>query len=46
MEMELGLVLNQIDFKFFVKMIGTKDFRNPKNLSQDQSGGSIENQKN
>jgi hypothetical protein len=45
MEMELGLVLNQIHFKFFVKMTGTKDFRNPKNLSQDWSGGSIENQK-
>jgi hypothetical protein len=31
--------------EFFVKMIGTKDFRNPKNLSQDWIGGSIQNQK-
>jgi hypothetical protein len=45
MEMELDLVLNQINSKFFVKMIGTKDFRNPKNLSQDWIGGSIQNQK-
>lgn len=39
--MELNLVLNQIDFKFFVKMIETKGFRNPKNWSQDQIKGSI-----
>ncbi len=41
--MELNLVLNQIDFKFFVKMIETKGFRNPKNWSQDQIKGSIKN---
>jgi hypothetical protein len=41
MEMEPNLVINQIDFKSFVKMIETKGFRNPKNWSQDQLKGSI-----
>jgi hypothetical protein len=45
MEMEPNLVLNQIDFKFFVKMIETKGFRNPKNWSQDQIEGSIKNKR-
>jgi hypothetical protein len=31
MEMEPNLVLNQTNFKFFVKMTRTKGFRNPKN---------------
>jgi hypothetical protein len=31
MEMKLDFVLNQISFKFFVKMIRIKGFRNPKN---------------
>jgi hypothetical protein len=42
MEMEPNLVLNQIDFKFFAKMIETKGFKNSKNWSQDQTKGSIQ----
>lgn len=45
MEMEPNFVLNQIDLKFFVKMIEIKGFRNPKNWSQDQTKCSIKNKK-
>jgi hypothetical protein len=41
MEMELNLVLNQIGFKFFVKMIGVGGFINPYNWSQDRIKGSF-----
>jgi hypothetical protein len=43
MEMESNIVLNGIDYKFFVKMIGFKGFKNSKNRSQDQTEGSIKN---
>lgn len=45
MKMEVDLMLNQIDSKFFVKMIGAQRFRNPKNGSQDWIKGFIKNQK-
>lgn len=45
MEMELDLVLNHANFKFFVKMIRTQGLRNPKNQSQNQTWGSIKNNK-
>jgi hypothetical protein len=35
MEMELDLVLNQIGFKFFAKVIEIKGFKNQKNRFQD-----------
>ncbi len=41
MKMEPNLVLNQIGFKFFVKMTRTKGFKNSKNWSQDHTKGSI-----
>jgi hypothetical protein len=37
MDMELDLVLNQIDWKCFLKMIKTKGFKSPKIRSQDQT---------
>jgi hypothetical protein len=41
MDMKPNLVLNQTSSKFFVKMTGTEGLQNPKNWSQDQTGGSI-----
>jgi hypothetical protein len=43
MEMESNIVLNGIDYNFFVKTIRIKDFKNSKNRSQDQTKGSIKN---
>jgi hypothetical protein len=43
--MEPSLVLNQIGFKFFVKMTRTKGFLNSKNWSQHHTKGSIKNKK-
>jgi len=37
--MKSNLVLNQTNFKIFVKMIKIKKIRNPKNQSHDQTGG-------
>jgi hypothetical protein len=41
MEMEANQVLNQINFKFFTKMIETKNFKTPKNQAQNQIRGNI-----
>jgi hypothetical protein len=45
MKMKLNLVLNYTSFKYFMKMIRIKGFRNSKNQSQDWIRGSIENKK-
>jgi hypothetical protein len=45
MDMKPNLVLNQTSSKFFVKMTGTEGLQNPKNWSQDQTGGSIKDKK-
>jgi hypothetical protein len=44
--MKRNLVLNQTSSKFFVKMTGTEGLQNPKNWSQEQTGGSIKEKKN
>jgi hypothetical protein len=42
MKIELDLVLNQTSpKKFSVKLTKTKDFKNPKNWSQDQNKGFV-----
>jgi hypothetical protein len=41
MKTELDLVLNQTSPKFFVKLTKTKDFKNPKNWSQDRNKGFV-----
>jgi len=45
MEMKPNLVLNLSSFKVFVKMTKAKGFLNPNNQSQDQTKGTIKNQK-
>jgi hypothetical protein len=45
MDMKPNLVLIQTSSKFFVKMNGTECLQNPKNWSQDQTGGSIKDPK-
>jgi hypothetical protein len=45
MDMKRNLVLNQTSSKFFVKMTGTEGLQNPKNWSQEQTGGSIKEKK-
>jgi hypothetical protein len=41
----MEVVLNHIDFKFFVKMIGIESFKNPKNWFQNWIKGSIQKPK-
>jgi hypothetical protein len=41
MEMKWDVVLNWIGFKFFVIMIKTEGFKNPKNQTQNHIEGSI-----
>jgi hypothetical protein len=39
--MKLDPIENFIDFKFFMKIIGNKSFKHPKNKFQNQIEGSI-----
>ncbi len=45
MTIESELILNQINFKFFVKMITIGDFTNSNNQTQNQTRSSIRNKK-
>jgi hypothetical protein len=37
MEIELNIILNLTNFKFFVKMIRIEKFKNPRNRTQDRA---------
>jgi hypothetical protein len=41
MGMSPNLVLNQTNFKFFVKVMRTRGFKNSRNFFQDRTEGSI-----